>query len=217
VKWSHDVDCSLPSNAKVIEWSYNSSPPICLHGMDRDNFTQVCHLALFLFHLHQWMKGLKPLLSSQSFHFDFMPTLQFFLHVFQYLTKPNCSWWSHRSVSYKLILMSSVSAWVKLGMIHISSFFRAAFVWNYYLVSFEWECWWLNQWLCSSYVHILPPGSLLITVTSLSVHWNCSLSTVSSCCLVHVLVSFLKAVQVTGDQAVHFTCGISWSNKTLNV
>jgi len=35
-----EVDQSLPSSAKVKnEWSYTSTPPTCLHGMDRDNFT----------------------------------------------------------------------------------------------------------------------------------------------------------------------------------
>ena len=34
---------SLPSSAEVKnEWSSNSTPPICLHGVDRDKFTFVC-------------------------------------------------------------------------------------------------------------------------------------------------------------------------------
>jgi len=36
----HDVDYSTPSNTKVKnKWSYTFTPPICLHGMDRDNFS----------------------------------------------------------------------------------------------------------------------------------------------------------------------------------
>jgi len=34
------VDCSSPTSAGVKnEWNYNSSPTICLLGVDRDNFT----------------------------------------------------------------------------------------------------------------------------------------------------------------------------------
>jgi hypothetical protein len=33
------VDYSHPSTTKVKnKWNYTSTPPICLHGMDRDNF-----------------------------------------------------------------------------------------------------------------------------------------------------------------------------------
>jgi hypothetical protein len=36
----HDADYLFPSSAKVKnEWSYNSTPPMCLHGEDRDTFT----------------------------------------------------------------------------------------------------------------------------------------------------------------------------------
>lgn len=40
-KWpGQEVDHSSPSSAKVQnEWSYISSPPICFHSMQRDNFT----------------------------------------------------------------------------------------------------------------------------------------------------------------------------------
>ena len=34
------VDNSPPSSAKVKnEWSYSSAPPVCLQGIDGDNFT----------------------------------------------------------------------------------------------------------------------------------------------------------------------------------
>jgi hypothetical protein len=37
---SYVVDHSPPSITKVkTEWSYTSVPPICLHRVDRDNFT----------------------------------------------------------------------------------------------------------------------------------------------------------------------------------
>jgi len=37
-----DVDHSPPSGAEAKnEWSYTSTPRICHHGMDRDNFTSV--------------------------------------------------------------------------------------------------------------------------------------------------------------------------------
>jgi hypothetical protein len=41
VKWpGHEVKYSLPFSAKVEnEWSFTSAPPICLHGIDRKNFT----------------------------------------------------------------------------------------------------------------------------------------------------------------------------------
>ena len=40
-KWlRHEVNHSPPSSAKVKnEWSCTSTPPICLHGVDRANFT----------------------------------------------------------------------------------------------------------------------------------------------------------------------------------
>jgi hypothetical protein len=38
----HEVNHSSPSNDEVKqEWSYTSSPPIRLHGVDRENFTFV--------------------------------------------------------------------------------------------------------------------------------------------------------------------------------
>jgi hypothetical protein len=41
IKWlEHGVDHSNPSSTEVMnEWSYASTPPICLHGMDRVNLT----------------------------------------------------------------------------------------------------------------------------------------------------------------------------------
>jgi hypothetical protein len=41
VKHLHcEVNHSLPTSAKIKnKWSYNSSPPICIHSMDMDNFT----------------------------------------------------------------------------------------------------------------------------------------------------------------------------------
>jgi hypothetical protein len=39
---ARDVDQSPPSSAEVKdEWSYTSTPLICLHGMDRDNFASL--------------------------------------------------------------------------------------------------------------------------------------------------------------------------------
>jgi hypothetical protein len=36
----HEVNCSLQSHAEIRnEWSYSSSPPICLHGEDREKRT----------------------------------------------------------------------------------------------------------------------------------------------------------------------------------
>ena len=44
----HEADQSLPSWAKAEdEWSYTSFPPICLHGMHRDNFTFTLTLMLY--------------------------------------------------------------------------------------------------------------------------------------------------------------------------
>ena len=35
-----DVSHSFTSNAEFKnEWSYTSTPPVCLHGLDRDNFS----------------------------------------------------------------------------------------------------------------------------------------------------------------------------------
>ena len=41
VKWpEHEVDHLIPSSAEVKnEWSYNSTPPVCLHGVDVNNCT----------------------------------------------------------------------------------------------------------------------------------------------------------------------------------
>jgi len=41
VKWPEiQVTSSPPSSAEVMtEWSYTSTPPLCLHGMDRKTFT----------------------------------------------------------------------------------------------------------------------------------------------------------------------------------
>jgi hypothetical protein len=33
-----EADHSLLSSAEVNEWRYTPSPPICLHGVDRDTF-----------------------------------------------------------------------------------------------------------------------------------------------------------------------------------
>jgi hypothetical protein len=36
----HEVNLSHPSGAKVKkEWSYTSTPPVSLHGMERNNLT----------------------------------------------------------------------------------------------------------------------------------------------------------------------------------
>jgi hypothetical protein len=41
-----EVDRPPQSSAEVKnEWSYSSTPPICFHGVDRDNFTLQCELA----------------------------------------------------------------------------------------------------------------------------------------------------------------------------
>jgi hypothetical protein len=46
VKWlRHEVDHSPPSSDEVkSEWSYTSTLPICLHVMDRDNFTTTLYV-----------------------------------------------------------------------------------------------------------------------------------------------------------------------------
>jgi hypothetical protein len=45
---SCEVDRSPPSSAEVMsEWSYTSAPPLCLHGVDRDNLTFII-LVLFI-------------------------------------------------------------------------------------------------------------------------------------------------------------------------
>ena len=44
----YDVDHSPPPSVKVKnEWSYNSTPPVCIHAVDRDRLT----LLSFFFHL----------------------------------------------------------------------------------------------------------------------------------------------------------------------
>ena len=36
----HDSDLTPQSSAKIkIEWSFTSAPPVCPHGMHKDNFT----------------------------------------------------------------------------------------------------------------------------------------------------------------------------------
>ena len=51
VKWSgHDID-HLTSAKVKNEWSCTSSPPVCIHGVDRDNFSLtfvVCGCERFL-------------------------------------------------------------------------------------------------------------------------------------------------------------------------
>jgi len=43
----HEVNRSPPSGAEIKnEWSYNSTPPICLLGVDRENFTFIFRLTL---------------------------------------------------------------------------------------------------------------------------------------------------------------------------
>jgi hypothetical protein len=44
-----EIDHSHPSRAEVkTEWSCTSSPPVCLRGMDRDNFTlSQCHVLAY--------------------------------------------------------------------------------------------------------------------------------------------------------------------------
>jgi len=34
----NEHDHSLPTTAEVNGWSYTSTPPMCCHGMNRDNF-----------------------------------------------------------------------------------------------------------------------------------------------------------------------------------
>jgi hypothetical protein len=47
-----EVDHSPPSSAEVKnEWSCISTPFICLHGMDRDNFTSFFTFKVITFHL----------------------------------------------------------------------------------------------------------------------------------------------------------------------
>jgi len=45
----HDVVHPPPSRAKVTnEWSHNSALSVCLHSMDRDNFTYTLRTQLFV-------------------------------------------------------------------------------------------------------------------------------------------------------------------------
>jgi hypothetical protein len=44
-----EIGLSPPSNADVNEWSYTSSPPICLQVVDMDNFTFICGLNRLFF------------------------------------------------------------------------------------------------------------------------------------------------------------------------
>jgi hypothetical protein len=48
VKWLMSaVKCSSPSSAKVKnEWSCTTSPPVCLHGVDRNNCSFLCKIVL---------------------------------------------------------------------------------------------------------------------------------------------------------------------------
>jgi hypothetical protein len=41
----HEVDHSQPYSAKV-KYKWSSTALICLHGMDRDNFTFISHILL---------------------------------------------------------------------------------------------------------------------------------------------------------------------------
>jgi hypothetical protein len=45
----HEVNCLPPSSAEIKnEWSYTSALPVCLHSMDRYNFTTTLYALLNL-------------------------------------------------------------------------------------------------------------------------------------------------------------------------
>jgi len=55
VKWpEHETDHSPSSRAEAKnEWSYTSSPAICLHGMDRNNFTFTSNISTYIYKQQQ--------------------------------------------------------------------------------------------------------------------------------------------------------------------
>ena len=61
VRWlGCQVDCSPPSSAKLInEWSYTSIPPVCLHGVKKDNYT----FSLCFSHKGWWEAWINKFLS----------------------------------------------------------------------------------------------------------------------------------------------------------
>ena len=64
VKWpGHEVDHSPLSSAEVkSEWSYNSSPPVCIQGMGSYNLTCTrCYLVQHIHHAHVWLCSLNEL------------------------------------------------------------------------------------------------------------------------------------------------------------
>jgi hypothetical protein len=55
----HEVDHSYPPTAKVMNgWSYISTSPICLHGVDRENLTFLPFMAWFL-HYEQKIRSVQ--------------------------------------------------------------------------------------------------------------------------------------------------------------
>jgi hypothetical protein len=51
-RYGREADRSPPSRAEVKnEWSYTPTPPVCLHGFDRDNFkfNNTCNMTVFIY------------------------------------------------------------------------------------------------------------------------------------------------------------------------
>jgi len=49
----HEVYLSPPSNADVkSEWSYTCAPPVCLHGIGRDDFIFYFDISVVIFNLY---------------------------------------------------------------------------------------------------------------------------------------------------------------------
>ena len=62
----HEVDHSCPSGAKVKnEWSYTSTPPTCLHGVDIDNFT------FYLYPVQPWSQNGRSIGGGKPHGFPF--------------------------------------------------------------------------------------------------------------------------------------------------
>ena len=67
---SHEVQHPSASHAQVkSEWSYTPSSPICLHVVDRDNFTfitELCHVTMLINNTLFHTTALSP--NSSAFH-----------------------------------------------------------------------------------------------------------------------------------------------------
>ena len=95
----HGVDCLPPSSTRVKnKWMYTSTPPICLNGVDRDNFIInfayiLCQSHLDILYLHpislSWDTVLSQLGESvvpwESFWFSFFSVNRITSKEFQML------------------------------------------------------------------------------------------------------------------------------------